>query len=441
MIKRAGALLGRIGRAQDARNAGLLIAATIVAQIILLATMPILTRLYDPAAWGRLGVLTSIGTVAGAIGALCYDVAIMVPRSPRAARALFALSIRLSFLTACVVAALIALAGWVAPRALGGPADALFVLAGAATGWATTLANAFGHALGRVQRYRPIAAAKVTQTLFPAGAQIACAALGPAGLLAGRGLGMAASAGLYARALPPGYRLADVFRARWRDLAAVSRSYKDFLVHVPRQILVRGASALPAVLMVASFGAAVGGFFFVAQRLVERPGALLGDALSRLPMRRFARLRAERRPLLGQALLYTALIAAPLLAGVALIAWAAEPLIAFLFGAAWADAAGYVAATAVWAGVRMASLPITTLITVLRVQKASLAIDSAFSPRPFVIPILAGLGHAPLPALWGFIILSVVYHGVVVALGVWAARRHDAALAPGAGAPPQGDPA
>ncbi len=418
-------------RSDDARHAGLLIGATALGQAALLGTLPILARLYPPADWGMLVTLTALATVGASISALCYDSAIVLPRSDRAARALFALSLRVIAATSACGGVAAFLAHLAMPTALGGGDAAIFALGFFVYSLGGGVISALGHALGRGKRYRPIALSKITQTAGPSLAQVVVGVagfLGANGLVAGRGFGLIGAAGLMSIAAPAGYRLGDAARTPRADMAAAARMYRDVMLQAPRQLLVRGATALPAAFMVASYGAAAGALFFFAQRLVERPGALMGDTLSRLPMRRFAQLRAERKPLCRAALVWTAAIATPIVAGVALAAALADQIVAVLFGPAWVEAGGYVVVMSVWAGARLLAMPLTTLIFVLRQHKLGLTLDGVFGLRALAIPITAYVGGDALVALSIFSGLSVLYHALHMAIGVRAARRHDRAL-------------
>jgi len=70
-------------------------------------------------------------------------------------------------------------------------------------------------------------------------------------------------------------------------MLAAGKTYKDFLLQVPRQFLVRGATMLPAALLLAAMDRPWPSLF-LRQRLIERPGMLLGDSLTRVPMKQFA---------------------------------------------------------------------------------------------------------------------------------------------------------
>jgi O-antigen/teichoic acid export membrane protein len=208
-----------------------------------------------------------------------------------------------------------------------------------------------------------------------------------------------------------------------------ARSYRDFLVQVPRQLLVRGATMLPAALLLGAYGPTVAGLYFFAQRLIERPGMLLGDSLTRVPMKQFALRVQQGKKLTRASLLYTAAVGGPVVLGVLLLALIAHPLFRMLFGHRWDGAADYAVVLAGWAAIRLASLPMATLTTVLRVQKMSFWVDAVFAARVAVIPVMAAHHASAIAAIAAFCVLSAVYHLIIVVLGLVVALRYDRALA------------
>jgi len=156
----------------------------------------------------------------------------------------------------------------------------------------------------------------------------------------------------------------------------------------------------------------------------------LGDSLTRVPMKQFALRVQARKPLTRAALLYTFAVGTPVILGVGLLALVAHPLFHFVFGARWEPAAGYAVVLAGWAAIRLTSLPMATLTTVLRVQKMSFWVDALFSARVAVIPLMAAHKASALAAVGAFCGLSVVYHLIIVGVGLFASLRYDRALAP-----------
>lgn len=431
-MKRLAQKFLHLSRRPEARHMGMLTSGSIVAQVVLLATTPWLSRLFAPESFGLFSLMLSISTIGGAVGGLCYETAVILPRSRRAALSLYRLSFALSLIVPCFIIAILALVQHLFPKLLGRPLTVDFYLYCLAATALTTQINVLCYGHSRAAQYGPISVNKVTQTLLPAAMQIGLAYLGMAaeGLMLGRVLGLLGSEAWLARRLPRDYRLRYMARSRLAEMAVAGRSYKDFLLQVPRQLLVRGATMLPAALLLGSYGPKVAGLYFFAQRLIERPGMLLGDSLTRVPMKQFALRVQARKPLAKAALLYTAVVGTPVVLGVLLLAVIARPLFHFVFGARWEPAAGYAVVLAGWSAVRLASLPMATLTSVLRVQKMSLWVDGLFSARVAVIPLMAAHQASALAAVAAFCGLSVIYHLIIVGVGLFAALRYDRALEP-----------
>jgi O-antigen/teichoic acid export membrane protein len=145
-------------------------------------------------------------------------------------------------------------------------------------------------------------------------------------------------------------------------------------------------------------------------------------------MKQFADHVQARKPLVRPALLYSLAVGAPVVLGVGLLALVAHPFFRLVFGQRWEGAADYAVILAAWAAVRLASLPIATLTTVLRVQRLSFYIDALFAGRVAVIPLMAALQMGPHMAVAAFCALSIIYHLAIVSVGLSAALRYDRQL-------------
>jgi O-antigen/teichoic acid export membrane protein len=147
-------------------------------------------------------------------------------------------------------------------------------------------------------------------------------------------------------------------------------------------------------------------------------------------MKQFALRVQQGKKLTRASLLYTAAVGGPVVAGVVVLALIAHPLFRTIFGHRWEGAADYAVVLAGWAAIRLASLPMATLTTVLRVQKMSFWIDAVFAARVAIIPVMAAHHAGALMAVGAFCALSVLYHLIVVALGLVVALRYDRSLVP-----------
>ena len=269
----------RLLQRKAVKNAGILTGGTMLAQVVTLASTPLLSRLYGPEQFGLLGLLMNIATMGGSVGALCYEMAILQPRSERTARALFALSIQLSFLASLIVMAIIwALDSW-RHGVFGRPLDLWFYVFCYVGVLTSVQLNALSLAQSRRDLFRPMAISKINQTLLPTVFQIAFGFLKNVdlGLMAGRTIGLIGTNIVMQRAQPAGYRMRDAFRTPWRELRVVARRYKDYMFHVPRQLLMRGATTAPPILLDRQLRADRGGP--VLLRAADRGAA--GDAPGR----------------------------------------------------------------------------------------------------------------------------------------------------------------
>jgi O-antigen/teichoic acid export membrane protein len=88
---------------QFIRKVFILARGTILSQIIILATLPVLTRLYSPADFGIFSVYISIISIVLVIVSLSYEIAIPLPESDRTASSLVGLSLYL-----CVIISILA---------------------------------------------------------------------------------------------------------------------------------------------------------------------------------------------------------------------------------------------------------------------------------------------------------------------------------------------
>jgi len=85
--------IGKIKQSNYILNIATLMSGTLIAQVISLAFIPILTRLYTPAEFGLFSLFLTIISILGAVSSLKYDQAIMLPKNHKDAEALVFLSL------------------------------------------------------------------------------------------------------------------------------------------------------------------------------------------------------------------------------------------------------------------------------------------------------------------------------------------------------------
>ena len=97
-------------RSRFLRRLAMLSGGTFLAQLLVVASAPLLTRLYGPEAFGTLAVFASVSGILGAVAALRYEFAVPVVADPEEAADLVGLGLA----TSAGTAALAALGVWAA---------------------------------------------------------------------------------------------------------------------------------------------------------------------------------------------------------------------------------------------------------------------------------------------------------------------------------------
>src|SRR4051812_24674759 len=95
------------GQGTFVRGVGAIAAGTAGGQLLVLASAPILSRQYQPAAFGALAVFLATALILTSIGSLRYEIAIPLPREDRVAADLVVICAVLLVGGALVVAALV----------------------------------------------------------------------------------------------------------------------------------------------------------------------------------------------------------------------------------------------------------------------------------------------------------------------------------------------
>ena len=328
-----------------ARAALTIVAGAGAAQVIVVASSPILTRLYSPSDYGIYAAATSI-LVVSSIACLRYDFAIPLPADDVAGANLLALSLVVNFATTLVVAvALLAFGPWLlgllGAQALG-PYVVLLVLAQFGSGVVSALVNW----AVRTKAFSEIGINRLLQSGGLATTQVGLGILG----FGAPGLVLGALAGSVAGST----RLA---RAAWRSggsafrrvslpgVFAVARRYRRFpLVSSWSALLAALALRAPLLVLLLFYGTAVGGQYALAERVLYLPLTLVAGAVGQVFIADGARLARDRpeelRRLFRRTTWSLAGVALVPALGIAVI----TPLLAGpVFGERWSEAGVYVA--------------------------------------------------------------------------------------------------
>lgn len=414
------------------RNVVTLLQGTAASQIIGVAALPVLSRLYDPSDFGAFQLYQSVLTVVMTIGAGRYELALLEARGPREVGRVLTLAL---FLNALV--ALVALVGMGATQAVGdllpGGWAGVFVIALAI--WIAGAFQTCSYLMIARQAYRTASNAKIVQT---GGYAVLAVLIGlvsatPVGLIASDVAGRALAIGMMVRGgtdAPRPQPAAPRPLARRRlALATTARRWARYpMFSLPAGLLNTLAFIMTPLLLYGRFDLATLGQYAIVERFVVSPVGMLAQTIAQVFLGGIAQMVRERQPDAPMLFRRTVIACAKIAALPSLLMFFAGPwVIEKVFGPGWEQAGVYTRLVTPLLFVSFISAPASLVLNVLGAQRLQLAWDIGRC-------ISLGLAWAAVyafdlsatTAIGLHVLLSVIAQGIQIFLVDDALHRHDA---------------
>ena len=360
-------------RAGFVRNVAVLAGGTALGQLLTIAASPVLTRLYDPADFGVLGVYAALLTTITTVASLRYELAIPVSDDEEAAASLLVLCLVAVIGTAALTWLLVQLAeGWLATWP-NGPALGRYIWllplgvigAGfykAATYWAF-----------RRSLFTQVARTRVQQRIGQLIAQVILGIMtkGPLGLIVGQIVGQSGgSISLFAIA----WRLeaGRLRRVTARSVRAAAVRYIRFPLFSSWAGALNTMSVqIPTIILAASFGAATAGLYTLGYQVLQVPMRFVGEAIGQVFFSSAAKARQTGRVAEITLEVFSRLVEIGIPA-VLVVATVLPDLFSLAFGQEWRLAGLYSMWLAPWLTLVFIASPLSTLTSVLERQRNEL---------------------------------------------------------------------
>jgi O-antigen/teichoic acid export membrane protein len=262
-----------------------------LAQVVVLATAPLLTRYYAPDAFGVSAFFISFVAICGPIGNLNYFQAIMLPRDDAEALRLAELSLGVSLcMSVLVLGAAFVLRGllgspfhvpelipyfWLFPMGIM-LRSAFLVL----TAWSARHRFYGAQARARVAQTVTERALSLVAGLTGLGSGVTLVFSRLASLILENAMllssGLAARSSLRSRAAHTGTSPSEAQR---HSLGTVARNYREFPIASWTTLLANGSSQVTALLLPVLFSTEVAGLYALGNRLIQTPFMLLGESI------------------------------------------------------------------------------------------------------------------------------------------------------------------
>lgn len=324
------------------RSVAVLAGGTSLVQLLSVAAVPVLTRLYTPAEFGVLALFLAI--VSSVTPAICgrYEVAVVVSKTDVHAEHLVVVSVLFAFG--------LSLLGFMLLLLLWKPLHLMFNLSvlgkwlfAAPVIWLLSgIILTLQQYSNRIQRYGAITRSKLLQaTVSTAGYIIfGFIGLGQTGLLLGNLIGVLLAAMWLT------HRYWDMIRCQkstsGQELLDTIKVYRDFPLYNASTAFLNGITlALPVFFLSRFFSGTTVGFYSVLIRVVQTPLNILSNAVAQVHLKNVAEIVHEKRPIRPKILSVCLTLLLLVIPFTVVVVWLAPDLFALLFGENWRQAGVY----------------------------------------------------------------------------------------------------
>ena len=401
-------------RNQFVRNVSIVAGGTALAQILAIASAPVLTRIYRPSDFGALQIFISVMGLILVVASGRYEIAVLLPEDDQSAIELLVLSLTCVVMTTafCGVVVVVCHYHWILPSSMLVLQKWLWLLPLSLLGGG--LYECLNYWAVRRDDYKQIAKSKFSQVAAQIATQLAsgCAIHGPLGLLLGDAAGRMCGSGRFARDL-------------WKDFACKLRAvqvqrvfrlafrYREYPLVSMWGALINGSGlALPALFLAQYYGARETGCFALVNRVLGIPGSLIGVSIAQVYISQSAKLSRSDPSRLMQIFLKTT--RHMVFIGVlpcAVFTLVAPWLFKLIFGPAWRDAGEYARYLAFMFYASFIDAPLTQTLNILEQQRVQFGWDLSrliAIVASIVIPHWLGYGASVAILAYG-IAMTVMY--------------------------------
>ena len=404
-------------REKFARNVLGLFAANLVAQGLSFAAYPVLTRIYRPDQLGVLSVVLFGMLLLASLSTLRYEIALPMCRTDTEAGSVLVVCLAVIALTSVVMAGVLLLIPSAAIDALGavGPYRLFLPLALLAFG----TYNVLCYEASRVGQYSDIARTRMSQAIVGPCSQIAFGLVGAGtpGLLVGFVIGLWSGTLRLARRLLFGAPsvFAGVTRASVFDAL---RKYRRFPLFSSWAGVLAGSANVGNVIFTVLYGATVGGFIFLGDRIMMQPLRVSGNAFQLVFVGEAGRV-FEASPTAFRRIFIDVVRkqAAVAVAWLGLIYLASHVAIPIVFGRSWSEASQYIDAMLFGYLPTVIAIPVNHTLLLMQKQRLSAALDAVrFVALIAVIAAATHQGAAPLTAVLAYSVTQGVAQILILAV-------------------------
>ncbi len=363
-------------KSEFSRNVLTLMTGTTIAQAIPIGISPILTRIYSPEDFGLFALFLAITNIIGSVANGRYELAIMLPKKDEDAINTAALGFSISSILSLLILILVVIFNDFFVYLIGNEEIGFWLYFFPITVFLLGLWNVLNYYNNRKKKYKDLRNAHIIRSIVLASTHLIIGFLksGVTGLISGEILSKVfANTRLLKNILKNKLLISKITKGK---MVSMAKRYKNFpMISLPSSFANELYANLFSVLLSSLYNVTLLGHYYMAQRILGLPSALLGVSIGQV----FFQSAVKEKEKTGQArVIFKStvkklfLIALPFFAALFFIV---EDLFAFVFGENWRVAGTYSQILIPIFFVRLISMPVSMINTVFERQIYGLCIS------------------------------------------------------------------
>jgi len=352
-----------------------LMSGTALAQLITVATYPIISRLYNPDDFGFFGLFTSLALILSSISAFRYEQAIPLPKEEEDAVIITKASTFLVFLFSLVLLGVLILFNQEVSRILKAPSFSQLLLLLPLSVLALGLYQTLNYWSTRKKQFKILATSRFAQSASSSAYQVSAGffSASPFNLTFGQIIGQIIAVFSLGRFISQKEKEKFFSPVNFQKYRSLLMKYKEFpLFATIATLILNFSTQLPTVLLFQFFTAKTVGFFTVSQKIISLPSILISNTTSQVYYQEASRQYYTNKDKLQSSFLKTFafLFLIGLLISVCLLF---GPLIfGFALGVKWLEAGIFARYMALYLAIQFGASAVSPILYVLRKQDINL---------------------------------------------------------------------
>lgn len=269
-------------KTEFSKNVLTLMTGTTIAQAIPIAISPILTRIYTPEEFGIFALYIAIASILAVIATGRYEMAIILPKKDVDSINIVILSIMISFIVSFICFLIVFIFNSQITELLRNPEISNWLYFIPLTVLLTGVYQSFNYWLNRKKEYKRLAVSRVAQSSSTAGLNLGMgfAGLGSSGLVIGQVLGQSFATIILGKIFYENEKQKFLYIKRLKLLAMLKRYIKFPKYDILSSALNVSSHKLTHVMINVLYGSAIGGYFYLMQRIVSLPLTFISSAIA-----------------------------------------------------------------------------------------------------------------------------------------------------------------